>query len=129
MSEYSPAVFHFGVMGTGTGLRRAPCGGKRLLAPLGIPLAVGRDLEDAYALRGKRRDERLEVGPVLHVDMRDTVRRAEPGEVDRLGCREELLEDGVELGHREMLENTPALVVDEDDREAPPELGGDEEAV
>src|SRR6202522_3959490 len=110
MSEYTPAVFHFRVMGAGKGLRRAARGDKRLLAPLGVPLAVGRDLEDAYALGGKRRDQRLEVGPVLHVRVGDAVRRAQLREVDRLGRREELLEDGVELGHGEVLEDPSALV-------------------
>ena len=69
------------------------------------------------------------MAPVLHMDVLDAVGRAELGEVRLLGRREELLEDRVELGHRQVLEDPAAPVVDEDHRQASPELRRDEEAV
>src|SRR5580658_9085754 len=69
------------------------------------------------------------MGPVLHMGVPDAVRRAKLRKIDLLGGREEFLEYGLELRHREVLEDPPAVVVDEDDREAPLELGPYQEPV
>src|ERR1035438_7594040 len=67
MSEKVAAVFHLGVIGWGRCLGLNRGGGKRVLSPRRVPLAVGAQLQHPDPARRQLGDEGLEMGPVLHV--------------------------------------------------------------
>src|ERR1022692_3488266 len=71
MSEKVAAVFHLGVIGWGRSLGLNRGGGKRVLSPRRVPLAVGAQLQHPDPARRQLGDEGLEMGPVLHVHVED----------------------------------------------------------